>query len=566
MAPTSTSEDLRAALKKLTSRSASLDVAYGEALQRIDSQLSAHRLIGRKVLAWVAFSRRSLAVAELCDALATCKHDVEAVDSATVKIDQALATCAGLVVVDDLTKTVRLVHYTLQKHLERVRAVWMPEALPNLAETCLTYLNRNVRFMDPDLSLYRRTKRPFYDYCKEHWAAHAELARLQANNDNLEALNSMEALYMTAQVSYTANLPLYLKSHERSSLFESPDGFAQIYSENRIRIHARASLNEIVALITSISTVNKDMLLVDAARKGYLDVVERLLMRETIRVNSPDREGRTALSWAAAEGRDEIVERLLHHKDVVVGMTDKFGRSPLSYAAEQGHGDVVKRLIGRNDAAINQRDEAGWTPLLSAAANGHAEVVRILLKSKRIRVNREHKTYDRTPLALAAVHGHTQIVEMLLEREDVEIDVRDKFGRTSLLLAAAEGCTEVVRLFLKQSDVIPDQRDDAGQTPLSWAAAYGHQNVARLLLEREDVDAFSIDNKGRSPLSLAIAGHHKAVSQMLLEQQSITGLFNFMTGATICNTLSWLTGSCASNKGFHDFTSTMSRGSEGTVN
>jgi hypothetical protein len=83
------------------------------------------------------------------------------------------------------------------------------------------------------------------------------------------------------------------------------------------------------------------------------------------------------LKCAINTGHEAVVELLIVRDDVDVNTKDKGGRTPLSRAALNGHEAVVKLLLEKG-AELEAKDEDGRTPLLWAARNGHEAVVKLL--------------------------------------------------------------------------------------------------------------------------------------------------------------------------------------------
>lgn len=88
---------------------------YNAAMQRVENQESDHRRIAFEALAWVSYAFRSLSLKELQHALAVEPGDTE-LDQELVMDGQIITSlCAGLVVVDQRTNIVNLVHYSTKK-------------------------------------------------------------------------------------------------------------------------------------------------------------------------------------------------------------------------------------------------------------------------------------------------------------------------------------------------------------------------------------------------------------------------------------------------------------------
>ncbi|KAK8135021.1 hypothetical protein PG984_007033 [Apiospora sp. TS-2023a] len=137
-----------------------------------------------------------------------------------------------------------------------------------------------------------------------------------------------------------------------------------------------------------------------AARRGHDAIVKRLLLVESIDVNTTvNYWGRTPLTVALDNGHTAIAELLLRHKDINVDAKDGYGQTPLCLAANNGYMAITKLLLGKN-ACTTLKGERGRPPVACAAMGGHCDIIRLLLRNKA-----EADTADwggRTPLSFAA--------------------------------------------------------------------------------------------------------------------------------------------------------------------
>ncbi|EOA81085.1 uncharacterized protein SETTUDRAFT_44889 [Exserohilum turcica Et28A] len=145
-----TAKDVKSTLAKLSKGSAALDDAYKEAIHRIE---------------------------EICSALAVELNEVELDPENIPDVEDLLSVCAGLVVVDQESAVIRLVHYTTQEYFERIRDAWNPSAQLHLASTCLTYLSFSV-FRTGNCSSdeefeERLQESQLLEYAAKHWGEHA---------------------------------------------------------------------------------------------------------------------------------------------------------------------------------------------------------------------------------------------------------------------------------------------------------------------------------------------------------------------------------------------------------
>ena len=113
--------------------------------------------------------------------------------------------------------------------------------------------------------------------------------------------------------------------------------------------------------------------------------VVRTLLAAGAAVDLENRDGRTALVFAALLRRPEAVALLLDAgaSPEITSRIPSFGVvTPMMLAAGRGHAEVTRLLLDHGAAtdAPGRIDEMGpMTPLLLAARAGHADTVRLLL-------------------------------------------------------------------------------------------------------------------------------------------------------------------------------------------
>lgn len=95
------------------------------------------------------------------------------------------------------------------------------------------------------------------------------------------------------------------------------------------------------------------------------------------RPDAPDRDGRSALSWAAEKNHAEIV-RLLLAGGANPNELDQTKRTPLHFAVGAQARECATLLLNAG-AAVDAQDQLGDTALMLAAGRGDETLVRLLL-------------------------------------------------------------------------------------------------------------------------------------------------------------------------------------------
>ena len=215
--------------------------------------------------------------------------------------------------------------------------------------------------------------------------------------------------------------------------------------------------------------------LIEAVKDDDLQAVQ-ILLAESAEVNARDKDGITALVWAAYKGYTEIVELLLK-RGAEVDATTKKGVTPLMLAAEQNHVEIIKVLLA-NRADVNAKTiDTGGTALMAAAQNGHSAIVKLLLENGADidAVNIK----GATALFAASYMGSAGAVE-ILSQQGANVNAKTIEGATALLVAAQNGHEQIVNLLLQRGAEVNAKTDD-GLTPLWAARQSGHKGIAQLL-------------------------------------------------------------------------------------
>jgi ankyrin repeat protein len=190
-----------------------------------------------------------------------------------------------------------------------------------------------------------------------------------------------------------------------------------------------------------------------------------LLLDAGADLRARDREGKTALHWAAADGSLETLELLISKGAEVDAKDTRFGRTPLHNAAYSSEVKSVATLLDKG-AKLNAKDNDGCQPIHLATQAGNVEVLHLLLeKGADVAATESH---GGTPLHIAVMSGKPEAARILLDH-GAPPGTLDQYKNTPLNMAATVGAEEMVRLLLDHQAPV-NVADVLGNTPLHNAA------------------------------------------------------------------------------------------------
>jgi hypothetical protein len=399
----------------------SLDETYERMLREIGkpNQGHAHRLLQCLVVAV-----RPLEVKELAEVLAVDFNTggMPELNPAWRWEDQeeaVMSACSSFVTIvkDGDSRVVQFSHFSVKEFLTADRLVKpirdvshyhirLEAAHTILAQACLGVLLR----LDDNVDCDSIKSFPLARYAAKYWPAHARVENVSSHiKDGMERLFDAD------------------KPHFATWLW--------IYNGDQSRFFTMWTMRPQKPVAVP---------LYHAARLGFRDLAERLIVEHPEHVN-------------ARGGRHE---------------------TPMHAAVKAGHANILSLLIEHGaDMEDQSRSNIGGTPLHRAVLYGRVQVGQCLL-DLGANINARDSSYN-TPLTYAAFNGLVEFARMLLERGAV-IDAQNKQGRTALHLASDKEKLQAVSLLLEHGADV-NVRDDKGNTPSDLASLKGYPEIVELL-------------------------------------------------------------------------------------
>ncbi|OBR08080.1 Ankyrin [Colletotrichum higginsianum IMI 349063] len=310
-----TRRDVRSSLSILPK---TLDATYKQALERIRTQAEEDVELAEMVILWILCARRPLGIHELQHMYAVhlrTRDEDEDEDMILLEVDDlppediVTGVCGSFIVVDSISKTVSLVHYTAQDYLSRTLGKHLDKTRLELARISLEYLQL-LNFQEgPALSdsvmAERLANFPFLDYAARYWGA--DLQGLQVEDlwgSVNRFLSNAGAISVASQIW---SLPRYRYAHWSN---EYPKGFPGIVLAASFQIPN--VLERLVGQGKDIEGRGSDKKtpLIRSARLGHEENIKALIQLGAD-VAATDIAGETAIDVAALAGKASLVEALI---------------------------------------------------------------------------------------------------------------------------------------------------------------------------------------------------------------------------------------------------------------
>lgn len=519
---------------------------YERILGKISKSSLAKQDIALRVFNWIICARCPMKADELQEAVAFEISDKSWDRDKIPDENLMIETCRGLLIRDEIDRTVRFAHHTLQQYLlsapviETQEGALFPipprsEAEAFVGQVCVTYLS----FSDFESQIARRTPNDHLEdlgVLKVGGPAKIPTVlgigksllqipyRLLGGSSTTTPLNIDYSRYLkpdtrtrpqvSSDLTEKYRLLGYIVEHwmdhikeleptldskvrhlvmHKTLLFEfRPWGLNQHFGP-----YGCASCAD----LTKAKRLPFMSLFHFAAQAGHWNLMENLVT-EYCQHEVPSDE---TLLIACRHGQDLIVSNLMRRFEF--DLSD--GRA-VSVAVAAGHADVLTCLI---DLGQGSAEDGKKTSSYNVTANGSSL------------------------LNLAATNGHEKVVDVILDRISDsdsfrvnEIDQRT--GRTALFSAVMSGNENMVRKLLARGAEIKAH----GNTAIHTAAECGHQRIMRTLLEIATSDFNSgIDNEdgvkesyphivlgshdagGECPIHIAAKNGYSAVVELILE-------------------------------------------------
>ena len=472
-----------------------LNDTYDDALSRINKQNKDEKELAERILSWISYAFRPLNITELRHALAVIPGE-DHFDEANMPDEEDLpSVCAGLICIEEGSKTVRLAHYTAQDYLESIRDQSFVDARRLVAATCLTYLSYkgNRLCCNGRHYIYR------FD---------------QLGYSKVRVDRSMSCPYATQILNADETAKDVLEGdgtsfyHDKSGTPLALYRYAAHYWARHLKDRLERELQPL-AMKFILDSMNRQMALGVIRKlwwtrriKGPLTVAVQydlrhichvLLEQQTYDLGDKEGEGYRSLLAAAGSGRDEVMKLILQQNQLktLIESDGNFVLKPLAWVAWTGNRAGVRFLLesaglinpddttpesGRYSVynmqklpehhdplieGLESMDIDATIPLIAVLSN--VPTLQAALSKPGANIEDRDPDHQKTALHHASESGRTGIIELLLSK-GADVRARAFYGETPLHYAVESGNLEAVKL-LVEAGSDPDARNNNGELP-----------------------------------------------------------------------------------------------------
>ncbi len=262
-----------------------------------------------------------------------------------------------------------------------------------------------------------------------------------------------------------------------------------------------------------------------AASFNHLLVLNSLLLNAPQTINRPDRDGFTALHYAAtADENGTIIKFLIEKKAEVNKFSGDIGQTPFMVAAHYNKIAAARILLNSN-AEPCILNKIGYSATTVAIEHGSIEFLKFLLDSRIIAKDFISSLAQKEllPVQTAASSNQIEMLKFLLTTNPGMINLTDGFGQTGLHSYFALENPEMTHLLL-ENKADPNIRNFKGVTLLMTACAFGREKIVNLIMTSSKIkyDLSISDHEDRTAFYWAACSGKVPIGKCLLKAGDVS--------------------------------------------
>ena len=269
------------------------------------------------------------------------------------------------------------------------------------------------------------------------------------------------------------------------------------------------------------------------------------LIQQGVDVNHCNKDGWTAVHWAAQKGNLDVL-KLLHSNGANIHQESSDGTNCIM-SASLGTGDckTLTWLI-QQGVDVNHCNKDGWTAVYWAAQKGNLDVLK-LLHSNGANIHQESSGGTNCIMSASLGTGDSKTVTWLIQ-QGVDVNHCNKDGWTAVQVAAQKGNLDVLKLLHSNGANIHQESSNGTSCIISASLGTGDCKTVKWLIH-QGVDVNHCNKDGCTAVHGAAQKGNLDVLKLLhsnganIHQESNNGsncIMSASLGTGDCKTLTWL--------------------------
>ena len=219
---------------------------------------------------------------------------------------------------------------------------------------------------------------------------------------------------------------------------------------------------------------------------------------------------------------DKDYEYQIQQKDKEI---EKLRQANIHYLSDQSKEIIIKKQISKVFPSITEKPIDYEPNIFKACKVGKITSVQWLIEIEKEDKNKkeEKDNYELqfyqgyTPIHIASENGHLSIVEYLIEKQNIDKDIKGRYGKTPLHYACLNGHLPIVKYLISKGSNV-EAIDSHKKTPLHYACEEGHLPIVQYLVSK-DVNIEAKDDEEKTPLHYACEFCHLPVIEYLISKR-----------------------------------------------
>jgi len=221
-------------------------------------------------------------------------------------------------------------------------------------------------------------------------------------------------------------------------------------------------------------------------KESKIEVV-RFLIAQGCKVDYTNKANESPIVVATKLESVELVEELVERKELDVNTRGHKGKTPLHMVAATGNDEIALVLLSHG-ADVHLKDTGGSTPLHIACYEGNTSIVQLIFRerpqSKDVLLTEADRAGN-IPLMIAkkSPNNSAAIIDFLISY-DVDLHYTNELNETLLHMFGPTDNAESSMIITKKAPSLLSCRNINRQTPLHIAAMMGHKESLLVFIRR----------------------------------------------------------------------------------